>query len=402
MGIEAANIFRYKKKSILVIALISLLIVMTNLYLKNIEVNTQQLNQLGEVLPVYCRITSLDGRKESGLWIKSELLEQLQGAQHVKDLVYTVRMMGGIGEFLPEEWKEHLNLNILSPNTADGVPGDTPDKIMLPEEEQEAFFASREAECLVNTYVMQNRGWKVGDTIELNMYYYLYDDKGGIFLRPLTIEEVTIRGELATNRGAGDGVPIDIVLPVQFVKSAYEKAGVDFMADSAEFYVKNPLELNAFKEEMKSFTLLRQSQLTSASNQGCALYVKDEFFITSATNLQQTISLLRLCFIPICLGLMVIGYLVSFLLLGGRQKEFLLMRALGLKAGRCIGIYSAEQGILVGIGSLTGMLICLFGTDFRVILATVAAVCLFYLAGTLMALWRLSRKNVILLLNMKE
>lgn len=91
------------------ILLILLLITLTNIYLKNIESNIQQLNHLKDAVPVFCQITDLKGTKESGLAIPSDMLKSLKESQNIEKLTYTVRMMGGIGNFREEEWSKYLN-----------------------------------------------------------------------------------------------------------------------------------------------------------------------------------------------------------------------------------------------------------------------------------------------------
>lgn len=402
MKLSVSNIFRHKKKSMIAILLILLLITLTNIYLKNIESNIRQLNHLKDAVPVFCQITDLKGTKESGLAIPSDMLKNLEESQNIEKLTYTVRMMGGIGNFREEEWSKYLNLNIMSSNSLKELIGSGIGNMNLSLEEQEAFIDTSKPQCLVNKGVMEDRGWKIGDVIELNLYYYFYDDKEGINLFPLNCMPVKIMGEIPEDAGTAHGMPLDLILPVRFVQEEYQKANIDFMADSASFYVKNPLKLNEFKKEMQSYHFLPQSANAFPSYCGNALTVRDDTFISLATNLQQTISLLKTCFVPICIGVMGIGYLVSFLLMRGRQKEYLLMRMMGMKAGQCMRIYLLEQILLSLTGAGVGAVCFIFSTDRKVIVCTAFVVLCFYLVGVCAALWIFLRKNMMELLHMKE
>lgn len=402
MKLSVSNIFRHKKKSMIAILLIWLLIILTNIYLKNIESNIRQLNHLKDAVPVFCRVTDLKGSKESGLAIPADMLKNLEKSQSIEKLTYTVRMMGGIGNFREEEWSKYLNLNIMSSNSLKELIGSGVENMKLSREEQDAFVDTSEAQCLVNRGVLDDRNWKIGDVIELNLYYYFYDDKEGINLFPLNCIPVKIIGEIPEDAGTVHGMSLDLILPVQFVQEEYQKANIDFMADSASFYVKNPLKLNEFKEEMQSYHFLPQRADAFPSYCGNALTVRDDTFISLATNLQQTISLLKTCFGPICIGLMGIGYLVSFLLMRGREKEYLLMRMMGMKAGQCMGIYLLEQILLSLAGTGIGIVFFISNTNWRVLVCTAFAVLGSYLVGACAVLWNFSRKNMLELLHMKE
>lgn len=406
MYIVIRNIYRNNYKSAITISICICLVLLLNVYLGNIDSNKRQLDNLPEVVPVHYMITSLNGHRQAGLVIKGEVIEKLRQSSHIKEGAYTVRMMGGIGEFDIQDWKEHLNLNIIGINNVNTVPGLTSDSIHINHEEQKTFFSSSKMECIISSSLMEKRGWEVGDNIPLNLYYYIYDDIyddiKGIDSIPLELLTVKIGSEMEPPLTMGEQIPPDILLPLETIKESYERNDVPFSADSASFYVANPLMINEFKEEMKSIGLMAKVPSAMDSYQGIGLTVKDSIFISLASQLQQTISMLYNFFLTICITIIIIGYIASFLLIGSRQKEFSLMRALGVRAWECFRILWLEQFVLILIGGIIGSALCIGFQSIRTVLMADALILISYLLGVSMALWRLGRKNTVQLLFMED
>ncbi len=402
MYIIIRNLYRNKYKSIITLSICICLVLFLNVYIGNIDSNERQLGSLPEAVPIYCRITSLNGDREAGLDISEELVKKLQQSPYVKEDAYTVRMMGGIGEFDIEDWKENLNLHIIGANSINAIPGFTSDNIHMNQEEQSTFFSSSKAECIVSSSLIKEKGWKIGESVSLNLYYYTYDDKEGITSTPLELISVKIVGEMEPSLAVTEQATPDILLPMKTVMESYTRMQVPFSADSASFYVSNPLKLNEFKEEMKSFGLISKVAAANDSYKGSALTVRDTIFISLSSQLQQTIFMLKSFFLLIGITIFIIGYIVSFLLIGSRQKEFSLMRTLGLSVRGCFGILWTEQFFLILIGEIMGSIMCINFQTIRTVLITDILIMTIYLLGAFVALWWLGRKNTIQLLFMVD
>jgi ABC-type antimicrobial peptide transport system permease subunit len=402
MYIIIRNLYRNKYKSIITLSICICLVLFLNVYIGNIDSNERQLESLPDAVPIYCRITNLNGNREAGLNIPGELVKKLQQSPYVKEDAYTVRMMGGIGEFAIEDWKENRNLNIIGANSVNAIPGFTSENIQMNMDEQNTFFSSSRAECIVSNSLIKEKGWKIGDTISLNLYFYTYDEMEGINCTPLELIPVKIVGEMNPSFTATEQAAPDILLPMETVMESYTRMQVPFSVDSASFYVSNPLKLNEFKEEMKSFDLMSKVASANDSYKGNALTVRDTIFISLSSQLQQTIIMLKSFFLMIGITIFIIGYIVSFLLIGSRQKEFSLMRTLGISVRGCIKVLWTEQFFLIITGEFIGSIMCINFQSIRTILITDALLLVIYLFGVLVALWRLGRKNTIQLLFMAD
>lgn len=398
MYIIIRNLYRNKYKSIITLSICICLVLFLYVYIGNIDSNERQLESLPEAVPIYCRITSLNGDREAGLNISGELVKKLQQSPYVKEGAYTVRMMGGIGEFAIEDWKENLNLNIIGTNSVNAIPGFTSKNIQMNMDEQSTFFSSSREECIVSNSLIKEKGWKIGDTISLNLYFYTYDDMEGITCTPLELLPVKIVGEMNPSFAATEQAAPDILLPMETVMESYTRMQVPLSVDSASFYVSNPLKLNEFKEEMKSFGLMSKVASANDSYKGNALTVRDTIFISLSSQLQQTIVMLKSFILMIGMTIFIIGYIVSFLIIGSRQKEFSLMRALGISVKGCMKILWTEQFFLIIAGEFIGSIMCINFQSIRTILITDTLLLVIYLFGVLVALWRLGRKNTIQLL----
>lgn len=235
----------------------------------------------------------------------------------------------------------------------------------------------------------------VGDTITLNLFYKYYDERKELHYSPLELMPVEIIGTMDAIVSTTEQLPPDVLFPFEIVRESFHRKEITFKADSTSFYVADPLQLNAFKKEMKSFGLLDKSPASEYSYQGNVLSVRDTTFRTLASQLRQSIDTLQNFFPLICFIIIIIGYITSFLLINSRQKEFALMRALGASRGKCFLLFFIEQFGLIFWGEIVGggaaiLLFC------KVLVVAIAGnIFLFsYLLGCMVALWRMGKTSV--------
>lgn len=390
------NIRRYKYKSITTICICIFVILLLNLYLGNINSSKRQLESLPSVIPVYCRITNLNGSQEAGLEIAEELILNLQSSSYVKDAAYTVRLMAGVGDFTLQDWKQNLTLSVVGTNTIAAIPGLTWQQVQMEDDMDSDFFDSSVAVCIVSKRLMEKEQWKLGDTIPVNLFYYSHDGQYELNCSQLELLPIKIVGKMEAIVSTTEQLPPDIIVPFNAIRESYHRKGVSFFADSAFFYVADPLKLNEFKKEMKSFGLLSKVPAADYSYQGNALMVRDTTFLLLASQLQQGIHTLISFFPVVCVTVIAIGYITSFLLINSRQKEHALMRALGTSRSRCFMVFFAEQLTLVLCGEIIGGFVAfVFFREGSVEVAVGILFLISYLLGDTIALWRIGRKSVM-------
>jgi ABC-type antimicrobial peptide transport system permease subunit len=160
--------------------------------------------------------------------------------------------------------------------------------------------------------------------------------------------------------------------------------------------VADPLQLNKFKKEMKSIGLLQKSPTADYNYQGISLTVRDSTFRFLGNQLLQSIDTLQ-SFLPLVgITIVCIGYITSFLLINTRQKEFALMRAIGVGRGMCFRLFLLEQLLIILVGEILGggIAFLLFQSSVTVAIAG-SIFFISYLSGCMFALWRMGRTSVI-------
>lgn len=392
-----------RKTANLVTAGISvMLVLLLNLYFGSIRSYQDQLTDLAENVPIYCQVSNLSGTLVNGLFTPKRIVDALEQSDQVKNLSYMMVMMAGEGDFKEAEYSKYLNLYVVGANNARAVGEVTNDMISMEPERVDDFFASDRMECIVNEKVLTKRGWEIGDRIVLKCYYY---DASSEFhkmeIHPMGgVVEVEIVGTMEDVMGKTNAISTDVVIPARTAQNIFEQFEHPFFADTVSFYVKDPLRLGEFKEAMQEIGLLETSSEAMESYPGCALMVRDANFIASATDLRHAIELMQSFFPVVCILVLMIGYVVSYLSGNSRRDEFALLRLQGVGKHKASLLFLAEQMLLVLLGNLVGdLVIALTAPAFTTMAVVNGVILLAYLIGAAMAYERMSSGSVVYLLS---
>lgn len=398
------SIRRRTAASLVTAAISVMLVILLNLYFGSIRSYQTQLLDLAENVPIYCRVLNRNGSLENLLFISERILEGLRQSDQVEDLAYITFFRAGEGDFKLSELYVKLRIWGAGANRVEAIGNDVYDLIDMEAADIDELLSSDRMECIVNKTMMRRKKWEIGDTVVLKCYYENAAsefNKKDIVPMGGTIE-VKIIGTMADVRGK-DGYPIDLLLPYDGVLRMYEQYGHPCFADSASFYVKDPLQLNEFKVQMKEIGLGDVVPTAMDSYHGCALEVKDNDFIVRATNLRRPIDMLKLFFPVVCALVFMIGYVVSYLSGNSRREEFALMRLQGVKKMKSSLLFLSEQMILVLVGNLIGDVVMVFVTPSVSLMFAVNGILLLaYLIGSAAAYGRMSRGSVVALLSAQQ
>lgn len=380
-----------------------LLVILLNLYFGMIHSYERQLHDLSENSSVYCRVTNKNGSRDSGLFISESVLDGLSASSLIADESCAVWLLAAEGEYTQAEWERSVHLQVSGINRTEAVDGLSADKIHFGQQYDESVFASDEPVCIVNESVMRKHGWEIGDKIQLTMYYY--NASSELFkmeLYPLGLVELDIVGSMESLMGVTGAVPPDVILPFEAVRRIYHQQEIPFFADTVSFYVDDPMRLNDFKEEMKSIGLMERDPTAMDSYIGYTLAVKDGNFVTMATQLRQSIEVMR-SFLPVvCILTFAIGYIVSYLLGNGRMGEYALLRLQGMGSVKGTVPFLGEQFILVLLGNLLGDALMLLFAEPVIVILVNGVVLAAYGIGIVMAYCRMGRKSVMGLLAVSQ
>ena len=368
---------------------IGALLLLLSIYIQNISSVKNQLLELGTVLPVSGNITTVNGDTRTGLVIKEEIYQNMISAKTIERLKVNLILSGGIGEFDVEEYRKHLRYNVMAVNDVSAFREDM--------QENPLFSNDEEAVCIVSEVIMEENDWKIGDVVPLNLYSYYLDEDYVMQRKLLAISEYKIVASM-TDTISDFMEIVDIIVPLESVRKLSHQENNPFTVNSISFYVKDPLQLNEFKEEMRTFNLIKVNPLADfdPSYSGIALSVKDSTFIATATQLRQQEELLQSFFPIIFIIVILVGYITSTLLIQSRQKEFRLMRIVGISKMNVIITFFYEQLFLVVLGLLIGaMILWMTRTAKASTLFIAGTICLSYCLGVLVALLGTARKNIM-------
>lgn len=391
------SIRRGRYKSLLSVLICTVITLLLCLYMGNLENSRQMLRDLPKALPVTASVSNLSGSMDAGLQISEERLDGILQSEYAEHPLVSVRLMAGFGEFDIRDWAENLTMYGGGINDVDAVEGLNETDISLMEGAGTDFLQSDRMECMIQKDILEEKGLKVGDTVTLTTYYYWYWDYGEPRSSPLDVGEYTIVGTME-NVGSYLGVlPANILLPFQTVRESYARAEIPFYADSCKFTVNNPLELNAFKEQMGELQFLPVSATAEYSFDGNALTVRDDTFIRSAERTKESISLLE-GFLPfVFLVVLFAGYLTSYLFTQNRRAEYALMRSVGVGRGKAYAVFLGEYLILSLGGSLAGGLMArgVAAAEMRDCAVSMGIFLGCYLCGTAAALAMMGRLSIM-------
>lgn len=396
---------RRKTVNLITIGISVMLVLLLNLYFGSIRSYQTQLSDLAENVPIFCQITNLNGTLVNGLFISENTVEALEQSGQVKDLSYMTVMMAGEGDFKDIDYSKYLNLYVVGANKAEAVGELTNDMIHMGSGDADTFFSSEKIECIVSENILKKRGWEVGQQIILKYYYY---DPASEFhkidIHPMgDAVEVTIAGTMEEIAGKTNAIHTDVIIPAKAARNLFRQFNLKFFADTVTFHVANPLQLNAFKEEMRNIGLMETSVEAGDSYTGCALIIRDAEFIASATDLQRSIALLQSFFPVVCILVLLIGYVVSYLSGSSRKDEFALLRLQGIKKTKTSLFFLAEQIILVLTGNLLGDVVMIPTTPaFSVMVFVNSIILAAYLIGAAAAYGQMSRGSVLYLLSAQQ
>lgn len=405
----ARNLVRHKYKSILHVLIGVLTVLILEIYAGNMDSTRSQLTHLPEALEVTAVISSLNGSLRECVAIREDRVMGVRESEYVKDPAFTVRLKFGFGEFTVKTARDavtYLNHYGRGMNRLKGISSVEREGVVFLEGVDESVLETRQRVCLMEESLLEEKGLRLGDEVELTLYYYRCALEGSeVFIEPLITDTYRIVGSLRLGTYQGNWMPPEIILPFDCVREAYHSQGLDFYADSGSFTVKEPFQLNALKEQMyeevKFLPVITRAEFRYDGN---ALTIMDEAFIRSAETLSKNLALLQ-GMQPFLVAIVVfIGYLCSYLSLQSRREEYALLRSLGTGRGRSFFLLFGETALVAVLSGLLGCAAGFFflGTAARVLALTGALFFLAFMTGTAAALLLLHRLSVMEVLTKKD
>ena len=173
-----------------------------------------------------------------------------------------------------------------------------------------------------------------------------------------------------------------------------------FPVQSCSFTILDNARLEQTKDDI--FTWFSRPSVSNGSDaEPFGVLVQDQTYLESLNKLEGSLERLRLL-LPLFAFLgAIISFLATYAMTRGRQKEFAVMRCLGLRQRKIFSIVLLEQLILILMGGSIGM--CsglLLGASIRT--ERISAILLLYLLGSATAAMSITRINVMQLMKTED
>lgn len=326
MFVQVKYQLRSRGRSVLVLCIAALLAACMAFYVGNIGVNKAALQSLSDSVPVTVRITSRNGAKTAGLNIEAKLFDHLTEAG-----VHDVRCTAvAAGAFSPEVRAQEMFLGgdtiVRAGNSLEALELSA-DNLHFADGQNAAFLSGDSAQCVIGEDYAERTGLHPGDTLSLEIYTVRQSMNGTIYQM---IGNAAL--EIIGTHNAPGGA--DVILPVNFLRTEAETAGVSFLYDSCSALVDDSTHLKDFKAEMQKY-FMDINPSAEDPNAGDALSVEDELFVKTASRLRQNIALFQSMLVPFFALIIGLVVLTTFLTMRSTRRDMAIARSLGVSKWRC-------------------------------------------------------------------
>lgn len=326
MFVQVKYQLRSRGRSVLVLCIAALLAACMAFYVGNIGVNKDALQSLSDSVPVTVRITSRNGAKTAGLNIEAKLFDHLTEAG-----VHDVRCTAvAAGAFSPEVRAQEMFLGgdtiVRAGNSLEALELSA-DNLHFADGQNAAFLSGDSAQCVIGEDYAERTGLHPGDTLSLEIYTVRQSMNGTIYQM---IGDAAL--EIIGTHNAPGGA--DVILPVNFLRTEAETAGVSFLYDSCSALVDDSTHLKDFKAEMQKY-FMDINPSAEDPNAGDALSVEDELFVKTASRLRQNIALFQSMLVPFFALIIGLVVLTTFLTMRSTRRDMAIARSLGVSKWRC-------------------------------------------------------------------
>ena len=326
MFVQVKYQLRSRGRSVLVLCIAALLAACMAFYVGNIGVNKAALQSLSDSVPVTVRITSRNGAKTAGLNIEAKPFDHLTEAG-----MHDVRCTAvAAGAFSPEVRAQEMFLGgdtiVRAGNSLEALELSA-DNLHFADGQSAAFLSGDSAQCVIGEDYAERTGLHPGDTLSLEIYTVRQSMNGTIY-QMIGDAALEIIGTHSAPGGA------DVILPVNFLRTEAETAGVSFLYDSCSALVDDSTHLKDFKAEMQKY-FMDINPSAEDPNAGDALSVEDELFVKTARRLRQNIALFQSMLVPFFALIIGLVVLTTFLTMRSTRRDMAIARSLGVSKWRC-------------------------------------------------------------------
>lgn len=341
-----------------------------------------ELEKTIEMTTISCYVTDNKGLHTDGLGILSSCIEMLAGHHrsqgiYLDDAVTNIRTYADFDLDLPFDMKVRKILNFDCDPLLENA------EIRFFDGYSEDIFLSEEMVCLVP------EGTEYGDDGYITMKS-----------EQLYTEEKDIRYRVI---GTYEGVNKNIIY-VPFFAQWVDGTTFVFTVDHCSFDIKNTAELEKCKEIIYSSGVFVEPDILNEANSSVfGVIVQDELFLDTTEKIESNIRVLEILQIAAIVIVVGIGFLTTFLSSRTREKEYAVMRCIGLKKTKILVLLFFEHLLLALAGAVlaTALGLLAFGMNLSDMAVSAAAIFAF-LTGSVIASYTVVSKNTVTLMKTEE
>lgn len=392
------QLMRNKGRTVILVLASAMLAGCVAFYLSNITANEEAIDRLAETIPVSVNVANPQGDRTYGLNINEHRYENFLSSPYLEDFHYHIYGEGAYSEEARqlEPFQKDCNVNAISDLGCLWMPDG---EFTYSEGYDETMFQSDEAVCLVETMFAERYDIEVGDEVTFPIYTLSYDLYKDIIYTSLGEQTLKVVGTSHSSQN-----PKEFLVPVNWMRNLMESQGVEVNYNEMWAALKDPRQINAFKESIKDINFLEPNPESMMDFTGAVITVDDEQFVTSAETLGQTVVLFKRFQVPFFVLVFGMIVLAIFLIMRGSRRVMAISVSLGRPRFLCaLGCFlAAFLAELLGCALVLPAMVLLAGLSMEGALMICGAFLLCACLGDIVALALILRFDAFTLLTAAE
>ena len=357
---------RNKGRTVLLVLASALLAGCVAFYLGNIRANQEAIQALARNSSITVAVANSTGENESGLNIATLRQENFIQNPYLKDFRCNSVAVGAYAEKARQKPIASGNdCSVVGVNSMECLWDITECQFL--DGYDESFFEGSDPLCIMFKGFAERNGIEMGDQVSLPVYLMNRRQGGAIDYTPIGDQTFTVIGLF-------DSVaPMELYVPVQWMREAAEAQGVKFTYAYLYATLKDPLQLNRFKEGAGEMSFLEPNPDSYDEWEGATLKVDDQNFITAAEEFGRSIVMFRRFQTPFFALVLAMIVLAIFLIMRGSRRVIAISVSLGRSKFLCatgsfLAAFLAELAgcalvlpvmvLLAGLSLSGGLMIC--------------------------------------------
>jgi hypothetical protein len=273
--------------------------------------------------------------------------------------------------------------------------GFTPLRNRIMEQVEEALIPA-----VCSAAFLEGHGMVLGDTLSC-LVQVEYDN---YFMMEIPLNLRVVGSYVQQGGKAPIYVPLACHIPLSLLNIDEDPGNIrawnKFSFRTCRFRVSSAGELNAVRQ------LLREQDFSAvrrAAGNRTTILLRDASFLRLAENMEHNITMGKVMSAVLSLLIVLLGFIISWLMIFSRKREFALMRGCGVQKRQIFASFFLEQAILCLAGCLAGclMLFRLYAGGVAQPLAA-AAYLICYLLGTTVSIRMIGKTDLMALLRIRE